>query len=115
MPATVPTATRQAKTWAMSEGDLQRRIIDLAHVRRWRVVHIRPLWQREGKMVTAYEGDKGLPDLILARGGRVILAELKREKGAYPTPDQQLWLRAAGPNGYLWRPSMWAEIVKVLM
>lgn len=106
-------AARTARRSCLTEGQLQRRILDLAAWRRWRAVHIRPLWQRDGKMVTAYEGDSGLPDLILARAGRVILAELKNETGK-PTADQQKWLDAAGPNGYLWRPSDWPEIQRVL-
>jgi len=106
-------ATRTARTPTLTEGQLQRRILDLAGWRRWRAVHIRPLWQRDGKMVTAYEGDPGLPDLILARDGRVILAEIKNATRA-ATKDQRAWLLAAGPNGYLWRPADWPEIQRVL-
>jgi len=60
--------------------------------------------------------DKGFPDLCAVRGNRTIFAELKRE-GENPTPKQKMWLEAlekAGQEVYLWRPSDWSEIEKVL-
>ena len=101
----------------ISEQDLQNRIIDYARLRGWKIVHIRniPVADRCGRnhYTVPYEGDKGLPDLILARHGAVLLAELKSEKGK-PTPEQIGWLHAAGDHGYLWRPSDWPEIMEVL-
>jgi hypothetical protein len=97
----------------LTEGQLQKRILDWARLRGWQAVHIRPLWRRDGKMVTAYEGDKGLPDLIMARRGRVILAEIKNATKP-ATVEQKRWLEQAGGNGYLWRPKDWDEIVRVL-
>ena len=65
----------------------------------------------------------GCPDLILCRdhttrGGRarLIFAELKRE-GEKPRDDQREWaaiLEACGVEVYLWRPSDWPTIDKVL-
>jgi hypothetical protein len=100
------------KTRPVSEAQLQTRIIEYAQWMKWRVVHIRAARRQDGWTVP-YEGDPGLPDLILARNGRVLLAELKRE-GESPTSDQAKWLAAAGPNGRLWRPSDWATIVEEL-
>lgn len=58
----------------------------------------------------------GFPDLVLVRRPRVVFAELKRQdKG--PTTDQTAWLedlRASGQEAYLWRPSDWSTIEKVL-
>lgn len=106
--------TGQARRESMlTEADFQRRIIDLARLRGWRVVHIRPAWVRSGRMVTPYEGDPGLPDLVLARRGRVLLAELKSDRGK-PTLDQQAWLAAAGDNGHLWAPANWDTVLEVL-
>jgi len=96
----------------VSEDDLKAAILDLAHLYRWRIVHIRPAKTVHGWR-TAYEGDSGLPDLIMARNGVVLLCELKSEKGK-ATPEQLAWLAAAGPNGHLWRPSSWDKIVSVL-
>jgi hypothetical protein len=59
----------------------------------------------------------GFLDLVLAKARRgVIYAELKRE-GEQPAQAQLEWLMVlsyAGAESYLWRPSMWGQIVKVL-
>lgn len=58
----------------------------------------------------------GWPDLVIAGPGGVVFAELKRE-GKKPTDDQQRWLdalRDAGAEVYLWHPSDWPEITRVL-
>lgn len=82
---------------------------------------------------------EGFPDLVLVRGGRLVFAELKREKPQHCTPSmhekldpthaQQRWLAElrtvsayAGPHddriplvgAYLWRPSDWPEIERIL-
>lgn len=92
-------------TTVMSEAAFQRRVMDTAQRLGWLIVHIRPARTASG-WVTAYEGDEGLPDLILARRGRVLLIELKADKGR-ATPAQLRWLAAAGDNGRLWRPRDW--------
>jgi hypothetical protein len=75
----------------------------VAKLHNWRVVHIRAA--RVGtRHMTPYEGDPGLPDLILAKGGVVRLVELKSERGAF-RPGQREWLDEAGEFGHLWRPS----------
>lgn len=55
-------------------------------------------------------GDKGFPDLALAKDGRVLLAELKTDDGK-PTPQQVAWLAAAGGHGRLWQPRHWEAIL----
>lgn len=96
----------------LSEADFQRTVIDLAIISGWRVCHQRPAQTARGWR-TAVEGHAGLPDLILARDGVVLLAELKRQR-QNPTPDQKAWLAAAGSRGRLWRPQDWPEIVSTL-
>lgn len=57
----------------------------------------------------------GFPDLVLVRE-RVVFAELKAEKGRV-TPEQLAWLGRlwqAGAEAYLWRPSGWPEIERLL-
>lgn len=58
----------------------------------------------------------GWPDLALCRPPRLILAELKTEKGKL-THMQKLWGerldKCAGIEYYLWRPSSWEEIRRV--
>lgn len=103
----------------VSEADFQGAVIDLAILRGWRCVHYRPAlrspqWHGQTRRYsTPLQGHPGAPDLILARGGRVILAELKRQQGRV-SPEQRLWLAALGSHARLWRPSMWAEIIEEL-
>lgn len=86
----------------MTESQLQSAILDAAKLTGWHRVHIRPVKQARGWGVP-YEGDPGLPDLVLARNGRVLLAELK-SAGGKPTVEQIGWLAAAGSHARLWRP-----------
>ncbi len=95
---------------AWSEDEFQDRVIHEAKFSGWHYAHFRPA-QTEKGWRTAMQGDKGFPDLVLARGGVVILTELKSEKGRV-TPDQEYWIKAAGAQ--VWRPSDWATIQKVL-
>lgn len=96
----------------MNESDFQTRVIDAAILYGWRVAHIRPARTAKGWR-TPYIGHIGLPDLIMARGGRVIVAELKSDTGK-PTLDQRAWIDAAGTCGYLWRPRDWEQVLRVL-
>jgi hypothetical protein len=51
-----------------------------------------------------------LPDIIAARGGVVIMAELKVGKGKVSL-DQAEWLKASGSP--VWRPEDWDTILLV--
>jgi hypothetical protein len=98
---------------AMSEDDFKARIMDTAKWHGWRTCHIRPARKQNGQWVTPIEGHAGLPDLVLARDGRVLLIELKSEVGT-ATDDQIAWLLAAGDNGHLWKPSDWPKALALL-
>lgn len=98
---------------ALSEDQLKKRIIDTAMLYGWRVCHVRPARKRNGTWITPIEGHAGLPDLVLARDGQVLLVELKSERGK-PTADQLAWLEAAGDNGHLWHPSDWPAALVLL-
>lgn len=104
-----PALSRAAGA-AETEAGFCRAVIALARLRGWMVFHPLPLRTARG-WATGTQGDAGYPDLTLARGGRVILAELKTDKGRL-RPDQAAWLAAAG--AVVWRPSMWAEIEEAL-
>lgn len=97
----------------MNEAALQTRVMDYAQWKGWRVAHVLPALRADGRWVTPYSGDPGLSDLILARRGRVLLAELKSEDGRF-RKGQREWLEAAGDNGKLWRPADWNTIVEEL-
>jgi hypothetical protein len=95
---------------ALSEADFQRRVMDTARLAGWMCVHFRPGLTQRGRWVTPMIGDKGAPDLVLAKGGRVLLAELKTDTGK-PTAEQRAWLAALGGHGRLWAPRNWEAIL----
>jgi hypothetical protein len=88
----------------LSEADLQVWVIELAMRFGWMVCHYRAAIVRGGRYATPVQGHPGAPDLILAKGGRVILPELKRH-GMYPKPAQRAWLTELGDYGRVWRPA----------
>ena len=94
------------------EAHLQARIIDLAHLRGWRVFHDHD----------SRRNPSGLPDLVLVRRCRLVFAELKRETGKV-RPEQAEWISdltdvaevsLGAVEVYVWRPSDWTEIQQVL-
>lgn len=107
-----------------SETQFKDQVIDLAKLFKWKVHHDRPARTKKGWR-TATQGDAGFPDLVLARAGVVIFAELKTQVGRQ-TLEQKLWeqelprgaangadLQAYG--GYaLWRPADMREIKRIL-
>lgn len=96
----------------MTEAEFQRRVIDTAVLHGWRVHHSRPARTGRGWR-TPIEGHPGVPDLVLARGGTVLLAELKSDRGRISI-DQGAWLDALGNHGRLWRPRDWPGILAEL-
>ena len=102
--------TRKA---TVTEDSFKQAVIEYAQLRGWLVHHARPAMNRKGAWATWQDGDNGFPDLVLARDGVVIFAELKREK-AKPTEAQMEWIEALGPLACVWYPSMWDAIERVL-
>lgn len=83
-------------------------VIELATMAGWRVHHDR--------MKQNVQGHAGFPDLCMAKGGRVIFAELKMP-GKPLEPDQDLWYRALAQGDgdwYIWQPQNWDFIVRKL-
>lgn len=102
---------------AVTEEQFQRQVIDLAKLFKWRVHHTRPAQTTKGWR-TPIQGDKGFPDLVLARRGIIIFAELKSENGRQ-TLEQKLWETELDPSVSnilvrLWRPSDLSEITETL-
>ena len=98
---------------AETEAHFQKRVIDLAHARGWLVHHTRTVRMPSGAYATPLQGDPGFPDLVMARKGVLILAELKSEKGRVE-PEQRLWLDAISSQHEVWRPSDWSKIERML-
>ena len=98
----------------LSEDDFQRRVIDTAKLHGWKVTHFRAVKLPSGKWGTPLQGDAGFPDLALARGGYVILAELKTDTGTVE-PAQAAWMAQIGTqHGRVWRPRDWPDILAEL-
>lgn len=98
---------------AMSEAELQAAAIDLARLLRYRVAHFRPALSRDGRWRTPVAADgAGFPDLVLARRGRLIFAELKSTKGRVSTAQCE-WLRVLRTvpcvGVHVWRPEDWTS------
>lgn len=78
-----------------TEAQFVTRIIELAHYYGWLVHHCRPAFVRSGKFVTPIQGDKGFPDLVLARDGVVLMRECKardaRGRMGKLKPEQITW------------------------
>lgn len=90
----------------MTEADLQRGVLDIARLTGWRSVHFRSARTAHGWRTPVSGDGLGFPDVLLVRGPRCVVAELKAEKGRV-TPDQQAWLDAlaeSGAEAYVWRP-----------
>lgn len=101
----------------ITEAEFQRQVLALAKIQGWLRAHFRPARTKRGWR-TAVAGDgKGFPDLVLLRGRRLVVAELKvgRRK---TTPEQDHWLDAfrAASNAevFVWRPRDWPQIEEVL-
>jgi hypothetical protein len=91
----------------ITERQWLRQLTDLAKTLGWRPYHTQlSKWS-----------EAGWPDLALCKPPRLLLVELKSERGKV-TPAQQEWLSlladCPGIEVYLWRPSDLDEAVKVL-
>jgi hypothetical protein len=98
---------------AQTEIEFMRHVIAYATARGFMVYHTH----------ISKRSNEGWPDLAMVRNGRMVLAELKREKGGRVSPAQREWLqqlrlvseRSGGAvECYLWRPSDWQSIESVL-
>jgi hypothetical protein len=112
----VPKSPTTSAKPRLSEAAFQKNVVQLARARGWIVAHFRASLNQRGQWQTAVSGDgAGYPDLTLVRE-RVLFVELKAEDGRV-RPEQRVWLRAlscAGRDVFVWRPSDWDVLVKVL-
>ena len=93
-------------------------VVALAKKCGWLVHHSRPAMNKAGRWATWLQGEPGLPDLILLRPPRLIVAELKRQHRATTTEHQERWLEAfrsvPGCEVYLWKPSDADRVLAIL-
>jgi hypothetical protein len=100
----------------LSEKDFLTQVTQLAAIRGWQWLHLRPGMTRDSWR-TPISGPlgKGWPDLLLCRDKRLIFCELKRA-GAQPSPEQVEVLRVLSGVGqtFVWTPLDWPTIEGVL-
>ncbi|MAF43093.1 MAG: hypothetical protein CMI54_02840 [Parcubacteria group bacterium] len=104
----------------VSEKDFSRQIEDLLNVFGWRWCHFRPARTGRGWR-TALSGHQGFVDYVAVRNGMCLFFEIKSEKGKL-SGEQEKWIEdlkvvaghSLGVQVYVWRPSMFDEIVKIL-
>lgn len=100
-----------------TESEFQRAVIEVARLAGYRVAHFRAAMSANGRWMTPVQADgAGFPDLVLAKPGRLIFAELKSKAGKL-SEGQQVWLNAlqsAGVEVYVWRPSDMVELIACL-
>ena len=85
-----------------TEKQFMQTVIDLAKLRGWLTYHA----------LDSRGSAPGFPDLVFARDGDVIFAELKVGDNK-PNADQQAWLDALPAvlvGVYFWTPTDWPEI-----
>lgn len=102
----------------MSEQQLLGAVVEAAQRLGWRVMHIPDgLYATAAKeeRFDALVGAEGWPDLVLVRGGELIVAELKTERGQL-SANQAAWMQAfrevqdeRGICVQVWRPHHWSS------
>lgn len=75
-----------------TELECQAAIVEAAKLAGWRVHGERTSLTESGRYLTAIQGHKGWPDLVLCRPPRLMFVELKRKPNKIQT-EQQEWLR----------------------
>lgn len=102
----------------ITEAEFMSQVLQFAKLRGWLVAHFRAGMTRSGRWATQCQADAaGFPDLLMVRGDRLIVAELKVGKNK-TTDAQSMWLAAfteAEVPAFVWYPNAWPEIEKVLM
>lgn len=101
----------------MTERELTDQMIALARLTGWRSFHVRQARTKESWRTPVQGDGKGFPDLLLLRGGSMIVAELKVGKNAL-TYEQEAWLGAFQQveevRAYTWRDEDWNKVEKTL-
>jgi hypothetical protein len=109
--------SRRGSPRKYGERQFTKEVIQAAQKKGWKIVHFLPGMMINRRWITPYQGaGKGFPDLILLRGTKTMVVELKMP-GKEPTKDQYDWLfafAAAGNTVALWSPDDWDKIERML-
>ena len=105
----------------LTEAEFLAQVLQLAKLRGWRTAHFRPARTASGWRTPVQGDGKGFPDLLMIRGARLVVAELKRDRKAKLTTEQAEWFWAwermplsSGVRVCVWTPSDWETIEGVL-
>jgi hypothetical protein len=100
-----------------SEAAFTGQVLQAARLLGWQSAHFRPARTARGWRTPVQGDGKGFPDLILLRGPRLVVAELKVDGGRL-RPEQESWLAAfrqlPGAEVHVWRPRDWDQLTEVL-
>ena len=97
--ATQPTQSlaspspKKRRSGAYSETDFQRDVIKELQGGGWLVAHFRPALTKKGWRTAVSADGSGFPDIIAVKDERLLVLELKGEKGK-ASPEQVAWLMA---------------------
>lgn len=100
----------------MLERDFGLQVEHLLTLFGWTWKHDEPAVRQSGNWATSFRGDRGFPDYVATRDGRLIFAEIKNERGRLTKPQND-WLdalRQTAAEVYLWRPEDLEAIKEVL-
>ena len=114
----MPLTAREPR-WNPTEEQFMTAVAQYARYHGWLVAHFRPARNgrsRGKRWHTPVQFDgAGFPDLVLARDGEIIFAELKSERGRLQ-PNQRRWIERLASAGaqsvevHVWRPRDWEHI-----
>jgi hypothetical protein len=97
--------------------DLQKSVIDMAHLYHWSVAHFPAVETKHRGWTTAVAADaKGFPDLLLVRE-RIVAIEIKGD-GDRLSDAQRNWgerMNRANAEYYVIRPKDWPDKVKEVL
>ena len=105
------------------EKDFQDTVLQWARLYQWRCFYI-PDWMYRMAIASILRSrrkdrdwpDKGFPDLVLLKPGRLIVAELKSPKGRVE-PEQKEWhdlFASVGIRVHIWKPTDIDDIILIL-
>jgi hypothetical protein len=91
---------------SMKEKEFQSMVEEIAKLYGWTYYHT----------YNSRRSEPGFPDLVMLRGEREVVAELKSQKGKLTEPQKD-WLKKfkkAGNETFVWRPSDIRDIEEIL-
>lgn len=91
----------------LTERQWHYQVTDLAHLRSWWVYH----------PVLSKWSEPGWPDLTLIRGPRMVLAELKSDRGKVTPAQRKVFALLDGVEGieaYVFRPADFDRVKEIL-